>query len=166
MRWNSLRFWSSLVCGQDHRRRPGEIPLDTYFCNDSAPYLCNGCGMPTEDAYSSGHLVLSHLGTCMCSNAETNLSWTCLVSGLLNFEHPWYFSFGLDRRSEYDVKNFPNVFRNNCKIWIPYDGRLRTSPRNQGKLTIGNQKSSRVSLTLVWILLPTTFISNIKRDFY
>ena len=22
----------------------------------------NGCGMPTEDAYSSGHLVLSHLG--------------------------------------------------------------------------------------------------------
>ena len=55
--------------------------------------------MPTEDAYSSGHLVLSHFGTCMCSNVETNLSWTCLVSGLLNFEHPsvllfcfkWYF---------------------------------------------------------------------------
>ena len=43
---------------------------------------------PTEDAYSSGHLVLSHFGTCMCSNVETNLSWTCLVSGLLNFEHP------------------------------------------------------------------------------
>ena len=50
--------------------------------------ICNGCGMPTEDAYSSGHLVLSHFGTCMCSNVETNLSWTCLVSGLLNFEHP------------------------------------------------------------------------------
>ena len=44
--------------------------------------------MPTEDAYSSGHLVLSHFGTCMGSNVETNLSWTCLVSGLLNFEHP------------------------------------------------------------------------------
>ena len=44
--------------------------------------------MPTEDAYSSGHLVLSHFGTCMCSNVETNLSWTFLVSGLLNFEHP------------------------------------------------------------------------------
>ena len=39
-------------------------------------------------AYSSGHLVLSHFGTCMCSNVETNLSWTCLVCGLLNFEHP------------------------------------------------------------------------------
>ena len=44
--------------------------------------------MPTEDAYSSGHLVLSHFGTCMCSYVETNLSWTCLVSGPLNFEHP------------------------------------------------------------------------------
>ena len=49
--------------------------------------ICNGCGMPTEDAYS-WHLVLSHFGTCMCSNVETNLSWTCLVSGLLSFEHP------------------------------------------------------------------------------
>ena len=44
--------------------------------------------MPTEDAYSSGHLVLSHFGTCMCYNIKTNLSWTCLVSGLLIFEHP------------------------------------------------------------------------------
>ena len=53
--------------------------------------------MPTEDAYSSGHLalshfvtcmcsnVVSHFGTCMCSNVETNLSWTCLVSGLFEF---------------------------------------------------------------------------------
>ena len=24
--------------------------------------ICNGCGMPTEEAYSSGHLVLSHWG--------------------------------------------------------------------------------------------------------
>ena len=42
----------------------------------------------TEDAYSSGHLVLTHFGTCMCFNVETNLSRTCLVSGLLSFEHP------------------------------------------------------------------------------
>ena len=33
--------------------------------------ICNGCGMPTEDAYSSGQLVLTNLGTCMCSNVET-----------------------------------------------------------------------------------------------
>ena len=38
-------------------------------------------------AYSSGHLVLSHFGTCKCSNVETNISWTYLVSGLLSFEH-------------------------------------------------------------------------------
>ena len=50
--------------------------------------ICNGCGMPTEEAYSSGHLVLSHFGTCMCSNVETNISWPFFVSGLLSFEHP------------------------------------------------------------------------------
>ena len=49
--------------------------------------------MPTEDAYSSGRLVLSHFGTCMCS--KTNRSWTCLVSGLLNFEHSSEFLFCL-----------------------------------------------------------------------
>ena len=52
--------------------------------------------MPTEDAYSSGHLVLSHFGTCKCSNVETNISWTCLVSGLLSFEHPSVLLFLLD----------------------------------------------------------------------
>ena len=36
-----------------------------------------------------------HFGTCMCSNVETNLSWTCLVSGLLNFEHPSVLFFCL-----------------------------------------------------------------------
>ena len=51
--------------------------------------------MPTEYAYSSGHLVLSHFGTCMCSNVDTNLSWTCLVSGPLNFEHPSVLLFCL-----------------------------------------------------------------------
>ena len=50
--------------------------------------ICNGCGIPTGYTYSSGHLVLSHFGTCMCSNVETSLSWACLVSRLLSFEHP------------------------------------------------------------------------------
>ena len=50
--------------------------------------ICNGCGMLTGGAYSSGHLVLSPFGTCMCSNVEINLSLACLVSGRLNFEHP------------------------------------------------------------------------------
>ena len=64
------------------------LPTLTLLLNMFPKGICNGCGMPTGDAYSSGHLVLSHFGTCMCSNVETNLSWTCLVSGLLNFEHP------------------------------------------------------------------------------
>ena len=57
--------------------------------------ICIGCGIPTEDAYSSGHLVLSHFGTFKCSNVETNLSWTCLVSGLLSLEHPSVLPFCL-----------------------------------------------------------------------
>ena len=63
------------------------------------PYpLRHGCGMPTEDAYSSEHLVMSHIGTCKCSHVETNLSWTCLVFGLLSFEHSsvLLFCFQLD----------------------------------------------------------------------
>ena len=54
--------------------------------------------MQTDDAYSSGHLVLSHFGTCKCSNIETVLSWTCLVSGLLSFEHPSVLLFLLRAR--------------------------------------------------------------------
>ena len=69
-------------------------------------YTCNGCGMPTEDAYASGHLVLSHFGTCICSNVETNLSWTCLVSGLLIFEYPSVLRFCLqllERHKKYII---------------------------------------------------------------
>ena len=62
--------------------------------------ICNGCGMPTEDAYSSGHLVLSHFGTCVCSDVETNLSWARLVSGLMNFEHPSVLLFCFELTTE------------------------------------------------------------------
>ena len=71
--------------------------------------ICNGCGVPTGDAYSSGHLVLSHFGTCMCSNVETNLSWTCLVSGLLNFEHPSVLLFCLLLNFTFDTILWNNV---------------------------------------------------------
>ena len=60
--------------------------------------ICNGCGMPTEDAYSSGHLVLSHSGTCKWSYVDTNLSWTCLVSGLSSFDHPSVLLFCFNNR--------------------------------------------------------------------
>ena len=39
--------------------------------NASYPYnICNGCSMPTGDAYFSGHLVLFHFEPCMRSNIE------------------------------------------------------------------------------------------------
>ena len=38
-----------------------------------------------------------HFGTCMCSNVETNLSWTCLVSGFLRVENPSVLLFFFKR---------------------------------------------------------------------
>ena len=32
--------------------------------------IFNGCGMQTEEAYSSGHLALSNIVTSMCSNVR------------------------------------------------------------------------------------------------
>ena len=49
-------------------------------------YFCSLSWMSLN--YSSEHLFLSHFGTCICSNIETNLSWIYLVSGFLSFEHP------------------------------------------------------------------------------
>ena len=37
--------------------------------------------------------VLSRFGTCMCFSVEINLSRTCLVSGLVSFEHPSVLPF-------------------------------------------------------------------------
>ena len=34
--------------------------------------MCDGCGMPTGDAYSSGHLVLSFLGLAFVLLVETS----------------------------------------------------------------------------------------------
>ena len=54
--------------------------------------------MPTEDAYFYGHRELSHFWTFLCSNVETYLSWTCLISWLLSLEHPSVFLFYLRLR--------------------------------------------------------------------
>ena len=44
----------------------------------------------------------------MCSNVETNLSWACLVSGLLNFEHPSVLLFCfLLNNLQCDSEQFP-----------------------------------------------------------
>ena len=47
----------------------------------------NGCGMPTEDADSFGHLVLFHLGTGICSNVEIVSQLTLWCLRTLDIEH-------------------------------------------------------------------------------
>ena len=54
--------------------------LPTSNCKMFPENICNGCGMQTEDAYFSRHLVLSYFGTCKWSNVKTNRSLTCLVT--------------------------------------------------------------------------------------
>ena len=80
--------------------------------------------MPTEDAYSSGHLVLSHFGTCMCSNVETNLSRTCLVSGPLNFEHPSVLLFCLASRFNLTYRYIDDVLPINNPEFENYLGQM------------------------------------------
>ena len=80
-----------------------------------------------QDAYSSGHLVLSHFGTCKCSNVETNISWTCLVSGLLSFEHPsvlWLWlclTYCYMSYCPLQKFRFPDFSLSSFNIWICLD---------------------------------------------
>ena len=42
--------------------------------------ICYGCGMPTGNAYPSGHLVPSPIfGTCLCSNRWDQITRTCNI---------------------------------------------------------------------------------------
>ena len=89
-------------------------------------------GMPTEEAYSSGHPVLSHFGTCMCSNVETNLSWTYLFSGLLSFEHPsvlLFCSFRISLRSRVFTCNSSDGSSNGFTLYLN-NSFVFLSPRN------------------------------------
>ena len=70
---------------------------------------CNGF-MPTEDAYSSRHVALSHFETCNCFNVESYLSWTCLVSSLLIFEHPSVLLFCFLKRCATCIIFIENYF--------------------------------------------------------
>ena len=56
-------------------------------------------------------IVLSHFGTCLCSNVETNLSWSCLVSGLVS-NNRRYFSFALFSL----VLSFSDKYPNSIKV--------------------------------------------------
>ena len=49
---------------------------------------CNGCGRPTEDAYSSGHLILSHLGLAFVLMLRPFFPELVMSTDLMSFEHP------------------------------------------------------------------------------
>ena len=77
--YNDTLHWSGITPIFDSIT---DLDLSTEFdiwpnCKTFPWNIHKWCGMTTEDAYSSGHLVLSHFGTCKCSNVETNLSWSC-----------------------------------------------------------------------------------------
>ena len=122
--------------------------------------------MPTEDAYSSGHLVLSHFGTCMCSNVETNLSWTCLVSGLLNFEHPSVLLFCLTLLPNLTFYLIVQGFHRTYATGAACQQRTLTPPGTWSRPTLGLAcvlMSRPISPELV--LSPDLWISNIPRYF-
>ena len=79
-------------------------------CERFPQNICNECGMPTEDAYFSWHLAVSYFGTCKCSNVETNLSWTCLVSGFCVSNSPRYFCFAFNNFQELFSHSFSWIF--------------------------------------------------------
>ena len=60
------------------------LPSLTFLRNyERLPYnICNGSSITTEEAYSSVHLVITHFGTCISSNADTSFSITCHFSEL------------------------------------------------------------------------------------
>ena len=92
----SYRIWLLSLIGHHQFMILSMIWLLTEFVISEYRFprgICNGFGMQTGHASSSGHLVQSHFGTYKCLNVETNLSWACLVSGLLSFVIPRYVGF-------------------------------------------------------------------------
>ena len=65
---NCTNLWLCYVTGPYYRI--WVLPICVRFSYN----ICNGYGMPTDDAYSSRHLVLSKYWTCMCSYVQTYLS--------------------------------------------------------------------------------------------
>ena len=78
----------------------------------------------------------------MCSNVETNLSLTCLVSGLLNFEHPSVLLFCLHAASVHVEHVLYQAQLTECTVCFavsPYV--LYTQRQKEGDLTQSYDKS-------------------------
>ena len=60
--------------------------LDIIIKFDFYQIAGNWCGMPTDESYSSGYLILSHFVACLCSTVVTNIRQTCFRT--FSFERP------------------------------------------------------------------------------
>ena len=81
---------------------------------------CNGCGYPTEDAYSSGHLVLSHLGLACVLMLRPFFPELVMSTDLLSVEHPSVLLFCLTFALEL-------VLREICFMFCPFNVCVKTT---------------------------------------
>ena len=83
---------------------------------------CNGCGKPTEDAYSSGHLVLSHLGLAFILMLRPFFPEFVMSTDLLSFEHPsvllFCFALTLSNLWCYNWYYIKSKINKNYKNWL------------------------------------------------
>ena len=94
-----------------------------------------------------------------CSNVETNISWTCLVSGLLSFEHPSVLLFLLH---PYQVSSkFTKQFLRRSWTFkkFPLDGRRRrTDVRQTTLMTIAHIRLrliyGAIQCVIPWLIDP------------
>ena len=75
---------------------------------------CNGCGWPTEDVYSSGHLVLSHLGLAFVLMLRPIFPELVMSTDLLSSNIPRYFYFASSTIISPSVRSFSIL------IFLPY----------------------------------------------
>ena len=79
--------------------------------------ICDGCGMPTGDAYSSGHLVPSLWDLHMFYLLRPILFRTCrYFAGLCSSNIPRYFLDFALVLLQYSLK-MTNVLKKSCKTW-------------------------------------------------
>ena len=104
--------------------------------------------MPTENAYSSGHLVLSQFGACKCSYVETVLMLRPISPELVLFPVFW-------------VSNIPRYF---CFGFILYSlgvvcqQRILTTPDTWSYFLTFKFQTSLVLLACLWLFITTCTI--------
>ena len=75
----------------------------TGFFSLQMPVIGHWCGLPTGEAYSSGHLVLSHLRLAYCLLVESySASFFQMCHDFLDFKIPQGLSTEPDKSINYD----------------------------------------------------------------